>query len=97
MQRLEPTPIGDIMRLAIQDSQMTEHFEELRAAAFWPAIVGQEIADMCLRPFVKAGKMSIRVPDAALRNELNMSRSLIIREFNRLAGKEVIKQLRFYS
>lgn len=97
MQRLEPTPIGDILRLAIQDSQMSRHFDELRAADFWPHIVGPEIADRCLRPYINGGRMSIRVPDAALRQELTMNRSGIMREFNRLAGKEVVRELRFNS
>lgn len=97
MKRVDPICVGDVLRQAIEDSQMANHFDELRAAEFWPVIVGTHIASMCLRPYINGGKMSIRVPDAALRQELNMSRSRIMQEFNRLAGKEVVKSLRFYT
>lgn len=96
MKRLEPQSIGDVLRKAIDDAQMSGHLDELRAAEFWPSIVGQHIADECRRPYILDGRMSVRVPDAALRQELNMQRSLIISEFNRLAGKPVVKSLRFY-
>lgn len=95
MKRIEPQGIGDVLRSAIDDWQMTAHLDELRAADFWPAIVGQEIAEQCGRPFISSGKMTIRVPEAALRQELTMSRSLIISEFNRIIGKEVVKSIRF--
>ncbi len=97
MKRVEPEAVGDVLRMAIEHSQMAVHLDELHAADFWPAIAGPDIAAKCGRPFIQNGKMSIRVPDASLRQELTMSRSLIIREFNRLAGKDVVKSLRFSS
>ncbi len=50
-----------------------------------------------MRPYVKNGHMTIRVPDAALRQELSMARTPLIAEFNRLVGSEVIISLRFIS
>lgn len=97
MRRIEPQSIGDILREAIEASQVAEHLDEMRAAEQWPLIVGDEIAGMCMRPFVKAGQMTVRVPDASLRHELMMHKSNLLRDLNRFAGKEVIKSLRFTS
>lgn len=96
MKRIEPESIGDVLRDAISESQMDERLEELRTSEFWPAIIGREIAMLCGRPYIRDGKMTIKVPDASLRQELNMNRSRIATEFNRMAGKEVVKQLKFY-
>lgn len=93
MKRQESVAIGDVLRKAIDDAQLSGHLDELRAAQYWPAIVGPEIAAICGKPYIINGNMTIRIPDASLRHELNMNRSRIIGEFNRIMGKEVVKSL----
>lgn len=97
MKRQEYQSIGDVLRQVIDQNNLGSRLDELRAADLWPAIVGDYIASRTMRPFVQKGAMSIRVPDAALRQELTMSTDAIIREFNRIMGKPVILSLRFKS
>ena len=97
MDRKEICSVGDVLRRAIAENSMEGRLDELRAADLWPEIIGPHIASQTLRPYVRDGNMSIRVPDAALRQELSMTRTLLIREFNRILGKEIIKSLRFLS
>lgn len=89
--------IGDVLRKALAENHLTGHLEELKAVEMWPAVVGEHIASQTMSPYVRKGIMTVRVADATLRHELSMSRSLIIRELNRLAGSEAIKELRFMS
>ena len=86
--------MGEVLRQAIEESQMSSHLDELRAAERWPLIVGPDIADRCCRPYIEYGRMTIRVPESGLRHELFMCRSRLLEEFNRLAGKQVVKSLR---
>ncbi|MDE5663504.1 MAG: DUF721 domain-containing protein [Muribaculaceae bacterium] len=95
MQRKDSCSVGDVLREVLQENNMTGRLDELKAAAAWPAIVGDHIASRTLRPYVKNGAMTIRVSDAGLRHELNMNRTSLIREFNRIVGREVITSLRF--
>ena len=88
MERKEIQSVGDVLRMAIADDNLEGRLNEIKAAAAWPSIVGRHIADQT---------MTIRVPDAGLRQELSMTRSAIIREFNRIVGCEVITSLRFTS
>ena len=97
MQRKNICSVGDVLRQAIEENNMSGRMAEIEAAAAWPSIVGAHVASMTLRPYVKQGAMTIRVPDAGLRQELMMNRSALIREFNRIVGQEVIKSLRFTS
>lgn len=95
MEKKDYCSVGDVLRQALEETEMQGHLDELRAASLWPSIIGSHVAGQCLKPYVKNGEMSIRVPNASLRQELNMNRRLLIAEFNRLMGREVIKGLQF--
>lgn len=97
MDRKDICSIGDVLRQAIAESNMEGRLNEIKAAEAWKDIVGADIASQTLRPYVKNGCMTIRVPDAGLRHELSMTRSLLIREFNRITGRQTITSLRFTS
>jgi len=97
MERKESQSIGDVLRLAFQDNCMQERLDECKAAAVWPEIVGAPIAGQCRRASVKGGLMTVAVPNAALRNELTMTRSQLVRAINRPLGKEVVYDIRFSS
>lgn len=95
MKRNEPESIGDVLRLAIQESNMSTGLNEAKAIRYWPAVIGEPIARQCGHPYVKAGVMTIQVPNAALRHELNMNRSSLAAHINRLVGNDTIKELKF--
>ncbi|MDE6010434.1 MAG: DUF721 domain-containing protein [Muribaculaceae bacterium] len=97
MDRKDVCSIGDVLRLVIAESNMDSRLDELKAADAWPAIIGEHIASQTLRPYVRNGVMTIRVPDAGLRHELHMTRSALMREFNRLTGRNTITAIRFIS
>ena len=95
MQRTEPMSIGDVLRLTIQECNMTARLNEQRAIALWPAVVGSHIAGKCGKPAVKNGVMSISVNAAPLRHELTMNRSSMIRIINERLGADVLSEIRF--
>lgn len=95
MERHDIKSVGDVLRQAIEETHMQGRLDELRAADLWPEIVGSDIAAMTMKPLVRSGAMTIRVVDASLRQELSMSRTLLVREINRRMGKEVISSIRF--
>ena len=95
MQRTEAQSLGDLLRQAIEENQSAFRFDEINAIKAWPVVIGQAIAAKTLRPFIKNGVMTIRVPAAPLRHELNMMRSQLARAINAAINKEVVKDLRF--
>lgn len=95
MKRIDPESIGDVLRLTLQESQMTGRLDECRAVALWPELMGSAIAGRTAHPTVSLGIMTVYVDSAVLRQELNMNRSRIIRMINDRLGKEVVRELRF--
>lgn len=95
MQRHEAESLGDILRRAIDESNATERLDEWEAVKSWPIVVGEELARKTSKPVMKNGRMTIGVPSAPLRHELNMMRSHFAAAINREVGKDIVKELEF--
>ncbi len=95
MKRTETQSIGDVCRLALEEADLVTHLLERRACDFWRVLVGDVIASRATRPTVVRGVMRIGVADAALRHELTMHRSNMVRLINDRFGREVISDIRF--
>lgn len=95
MKRTEAMSIGDVLRLTVQECNMTQRLDEQKAIAMWSRVVGDMLASQCRRPVVKAGVMTVSVPAAPLRHELTMNRSALLRHINDALGRDVISEIRF--
>lgn len=95
MKRTEPQSIGDVLRLTIQECNMTDKLNEQRAIALWPLIIGEHLASRCGRPTVRDKVMYVPVNTAPLRQELTMNRSSLIRIINDKIGRQVLTEIRF--
>lgn len=97
MKRHTPQSVGDVLRNLLEETSLQNRMEELQAVELWPRITGEAIATNTGRPTVKAGVMSVGVPNAALRNELLMNRTLLRQLINDSIGKEIITEIKFTS
>lgn len=95
MQRIEPQSIGDLLRQAIEENRAAFRYDEISAINAWPKVIGAAIAAKTLKPAIRAGVMTIRVPAAPLRHELNMLRSRLAAAINAEVGRDVVKELKF--
>ena len=87
--------VGDVLRECLEKSSMQGRLDEVRACEAFPLVVGSHIASMCGRPYLRNGVMTIGIPNASLRSELNMSRSRIVKGINEIMGKDVVKEVLF--
>ena len=95
MERKEAESLADVLRQAIEENQSAFRFDEMEAINAWPRVIGHDMAKRTMRPYIKNGRMTIRVPSPPLRQELNMMRSAIAKAINAEVGKEVVTDLRF--
>lgn len=94
MIRRDYQSIGDVLRQILSDAAMDSRLNEVKAEKAWPVIVGTHIAEHCSRPRIANGVMTVRIRNAALRQELNMVRSSLIRAINDYVGSEVVTEIR---
>lgn len=95
MEHKEAESLADVLRQAIEENQSAFRFDEMEAINAWPRVIGQDMAKKTMRPYIRNGRMIIRVPSPPLRQELNMMRSAIAKAINAEVGKEIVTDLRF--
>lgn len=95
MKRTDSLSAGDVLRQVIEEANLGDRLNEVRAAQLWEQVVGPDIAGNCMKPYVNSGLMTIRCIDAALRHELHMQRSSIARAINSILNAETIREIRF--
>lgn len=95
MERKDIVSIGDVLRECLEKSRMQERLDEVRACDSFALVVGPGIAASCGRPSMRNGLMTVTAPSAALRSDLNMGRSRIMKGINDIMGKEVVRDLYF--
>lgn len=95
MKRTEALTIKEIMDQYLRSRNMEDKLFERRALDVWPVIVGNAINRNTVERKVENGVMMVRITSAAMRSELQMCRSTLIRSINEAIGKEVISDIRF--
>lgn len=95
MKRQNENSVGDILRAIFQDTTHRVRLQEAQAVRLWTMFAGEHMASLCGKPFVNRGIMTVRVPSAALRHELWISRSSMISMINKHLGETIITDIRF--
>lgn len=95
MQRIDYQSVGDVLRAALNESRMGSVLDSYKAIGAWEVVVGPYIAGRTMRPTVTGSTMWVRTPHAALRHELQMKRTALLRSINDMVGRQVITDIRF--
>lgn len=86
-------PLGDLIKEFYELHKGPEYMDEIKLINSWPKVVGPFIASHTIDLSIKNKVLFVRVDSDALRNELNYSKSLLIRNLNDLVGKEILAEI----
>ena len=86
-------PLGDLIKEFYELHKGLCYLDEQKAIQCWPQVVGSFIASHTIDLFIKNGVLYVRVDSDVLRNELNYSKSLLIKNLNERVGKDVVKEI----
>jgi len=75
--------------------KLTGKLNETRLIASWDKVVGNHIARHTGELYVKGETLFVKLDSAALKNELSMAKTKLIANLNRVAGVNVINDIRF--
>lgn len=93
MKRTEAHSVGEIIDQLLKENNIDQQFNEQKVVYLWPEIVGQGINRYTTKRWVKNGVLYLHISSAALRNELMMSRSQLIKHINEAMGNEIIHDI----
>lgn len=96
MKRTEAQQVGDIINNFLREEHLEGKFDEQRALVLWGEVVGPGINRYTVRRYVQGGVMHVTISSAPLRNEMMLSRSVLIERINKAIGRDVIKEIVFH-
>lgn len=67
-----------------------------RLLTSWDDVVGEPIARYTSERFIKNQTLFVKVNNPALRADLSMGRSILVKRLNERAGAQVIVDIKFY-
>ena len=86
-------PLGDLIKEFYEQHRGSDYMDEMKAINSWPKVVGPFIATHTIDLSIKNGVLYVRVDSDALRSELSYSKSLLLKNLNEVAGKEILKEI----
>ena len=86
-------PLSDLIKEFYELHKGSDYLDEQKAIQCWPKVVGPFIASHTIDLSIKNNILFVRVDSDALRSELSYSKSLLMKNLNAIAGKEVVKEI----
>ena len=86
-------PLGDLIKEFYEQHRGSDYLDEIKLINSWPKVVGPFIASHTINLSVKNHVLFVRVDSDALRNELNYSKSLLMKNLNDMVGKEALTEI----
>ena|SRR6218665_2363057 len=90
MSRHNEHTIKDAIEQLLKAYKLDDKLAERRLVNSWEEVMGKMIANHTKDLFIKHRQLFVTLDSSALRNELSMARSKIVKMMNEAAGAEVI-------
>lgn len=95
MKRNNTEQVGDIIRRLLRQEGLETPLNEYRLIDAWKDVVGPVIARYTTNLYIKNQTLYVHLSSSVLRQELSMSRTLLIRNLNAQVGSQVIVNIVF--
>ncbi len=86
-------PLGDLIKEFYELHKGPDYMNEIKVINSWSKVVGPFIASHTIDLSIKNNILFVRVDSDALRSELSYSKSLLMKNLNAIAGKEMVKEI----
>ena len=96
MFRQKVKSIAELLPEFLRNQGLETPLQQRRLIDSWETVVGAPIAAYCSDKFIKNQTLFVKVMNPALRADLTMNRSILVRRLNELVGSMVIADIRFY-
>lgn len=96
MFRKEVTTVDSVVKQILRQTGLEQHLQELRVISLWDRVMGKRVSKYTAEKFIRNHVLYIKITSPALRQNLSMQRSMLIRRLNRDVGATVIADIIFY-
>jgi hypothetical protein len=85
--------LGDVIKTVFKQYGIEDKMLEMKIISVWETLMGAVVAKHTDKVRFKKGVLNIYLSSSSLRNELMLSRELIIRNINRALDDNVVKEI----
>ena len=86
-------PLGDLIKAFYERHKGPEYVDELKIINSWGKVVGPFIAKHTIDLYIRNKVLFVRVDSDSLRSELSYSKTLLLKNLNDLAGKDILTEI----
>jgi len=95
MNKKDPKSFKDVFGQYLKEEHLDEKFDQRQLILSWERIMGKPVGARTTKLYFRDGTLFVELSSAALKQELNNSRQLILERFEEHLGKKVMKDIRF--
>lgn len=96
MFRRDVQSISDLLNMYLRREGLETPLLQKRAVDAWDTLMGSSIARYTGEKFIKNQTLFVKILNPALRQDLTMMRSRIVKRINETVGSQVIVDVRIY-
>lgn len=96
MFRRDVQSISDLLNMYLRREGLETPLLQKRAVDAWDTLMGPSIARYTGKKFIKNQTLFVQILNPALRQDLTMMRSRIVKRINESVGSQVIVDVRIY-
>lgn len=96
MFRKEVKPISELLSQYLRQQGMETPLLQRRIVDTWDSLMGPAIAQYTTEKFIKNQVLFVKILNPALRQDLNMMRSQLVKRLNEAVGSQIITEVRIY-
>lgn len=88
--------ISEVLALFMRQSGIETPLRQRRLMALWGEVAGPTAARYTGRMFISGQTLHVKLTNAALRSDLSMSRTALVKRLNNAVGAHVISDIHFF-
>lgn len=97
MFRRKVRSLSDLLPEILRREGLETPLQQKRLLASWDQVVGEPVAKYTGDKFIKNQTLFVKILSPALRADLSLSRSLLVKRLNEAAEAFVISDIKFYT
>lgn len=95
MKRSKAESITNLLNEFLREQGLETPLNQHRLIESWPLVIGEAINRQTSNLFIKNQTLYVKIKSAALKSDLMMNRSSLVKQLNEAAGAYVISDINF--
>ena len=88
--------VDDIVAICLRENGLETPMLQVRLVDAWDHVVGETIARYTEEKFIRNQTLFVKISNPALRSDLSMMRSQLVKKLNDEVGSHIIAEIRIY-